>query len=120
MNGSLLKSKIIEAGFDLAEVARLLSISPQNLQSKLNSKDIKVGFLKEIAKCINRSVYYLLDIEELDGGRDDIIVASNKPKEEYGARLNYKEKVEYLEVVIEAQRRDLKSKDMVISALQEA
>lgn len=109
MDGNLLKMKIVEAGFELVEVARLLDISPQNLQSKLNSRDIKVGFLKEIAKCINKDLYYFLDIQKVGVKVDD-----TKEKEDTIP------KSKYLEVIIESQKSDLRNKDMVINALQEA
>ena len=113
MNGDFLKSKIIDAGFELAEVARLLSITPQNLQSKLNSKDIKVGFLKEIAKVINKNVYYFLDIKQSEDG----IIKKTKEAEN---QFSENEKIRHLEAIIEAQKNSLKSKDIAISALQEA
>lgn len=61
MEGETLKTKIKEAGYELVTVAKKLSISPQALQNKLNARDVKVSFLQEIAKSINKSVYYLLD-----------------------------------------------------------
>ena len=99
MNGDFLKSKIIDAGFELAEVARLLSITPQNLQSKLNSKDIKV--------------YYFLDIKQSEDG----IIKKTKEAEN---QFSENEKIRHLEAIIEAQKNSLKSKDIAISALQEA
>ncbi len=114
MDGDLLKSKIIEAGFELAEVARLLSISPQNLQGKLNSKDVKVGFIKEVSKVINRSVYWILDLKESDTNIiDDRLQSEIKPN------FNYPEQIKYLEAIIEEQRSNLKSKDIAINALKE-
>mgnify|MGYP006320100019 CR=1 FL=1 len=115
MSGDLLKSKIIEAGFELAEVARLLSISPQNLQGKLNSNDVKVGFVKEVSKVINRSVYWILDIKGFDTD-----ITDDWPKSEAKPSFNDQERIKHLEFIIEEQRSNLKSKDIAINALQEA
>lgn len=60
MNGKDLRYKIESAGFALSDVANALDISPQNLQNKLNSQDIKVSFLLKVAEVINKSVDYFL------------------------------------------------------------
>ena len=95
-------------------MARILSISPQNLQSKLNSKDIKVGLVKEIAKAINKDVYWILDIKGLG---DDLV--KNWQESEIQPSFSHQER-KYLEAIIEEQRNNLKSKDIAINALQEA
>lgn len=115
MNGNLLKLKIIDAGFELVEVARLLSISPQNLQNKLNTQDVKVGFLRDVARCINRSVYYLLDIEDYELQSTN----SSQLKNQTGS-FSDRETIRYLENIIEIQKSDLESKRIAINALQEA
>lgn len=64
MNGNYLRIKIKNMGFELSEVAKNLHISPQALNSKLNADDIKVSFLKEIAKAVNKTVYSFLEEEQ--------------------------------------------------------
>ncbi len=61
MKGNFLKEKIKNSGFQQASVAAKLGITPQSLESKLKSKDIKVSFLLEVAKAINKNVYYFFD-----------------------------------------------------------
>lgn len=61
MNGDFIRKKIEESGFQLVEVARRMKISPQDLQSKLKSKDIKVSFLLNIAQSINKNLYYFFE-----------------------------------------------------------
>lgn len=60
MTGKALKDRLKNLGFELAEVARLLKISPQNLQSKLNSDDLKLSFINDVALSINKNVYDLI------------------------------------------------------------
>lgn len=60
MTGKDLKYKIESAGFALSDVALALDISPQNLQNKLNSQDVKVSFLLKVAGVINKSIDYFL------------------------------------------------------------
>ncbi len=61
MKGDFLKEKIKNSGFQQSEVASKLGITPQGLESKLKSKDIKVSFLLKVAKAINKNVYYFFD-----------------------------------------------------------
>lgn len=58
MTGEYVKNKIKETGYMLDDVAKSMSISPQSLQSKLRSSDIKVGVLESIANAINKNVYF--------------------------------------------------------------
>lgn len=64
MTGLELRHKIEQAGYSLTDIASLIGISPQNLQNKLNNQDVKVGFLKDLAKAINKSIYYFLEADE--------------------------------------------------------
>lgn len=63
MNGKALKDRLKNLGFDLAEVARLLNISPQAFQSKLNADDLKLSFINDVAASINKSVYDLINLD---------------------------------------------------------
>ncbi|WP_053329070.1 hypothetical protein [Chryseobacterium gallinarum] len=79
MNGEFLRKKIESTGFQLVEIAEKLGITPQDLQSKLKSKDIKTSFLIRIAEAINKNVYFFFD----DYYREHPInsFTSNKTKE---------------------------------------
>lgn len=64
MNGDFLRKKIENTGFQLVDIAEKLNISPQDLQSKLKAKDVKVSFLQNLAQAINKNVYFFLDDDE--------------------------------------------------------
>ena len=38
-----------------------MKISDQNLQNKLNAKDVKVSFLIELARCLEKDVCFFID-----------------------------------------------------------
>jgi transcriptional regulator with XRE-family HTH domain len=61
MTGNYVKNKLKASGFKLVDVAVKMGITPQNLEGKLKSNDIKVGVLESIAKSINKSVYFFFD-----------------------------------------------------------
>ena len=61
MKGKFVKNKLKKEGYILEDVALAMGISPQNLQSKLKSSDIKVGVLEEISKSINKSIYFFFE-----------------------------------------------------------
>jgi phage repressor protein C with HTH and peptisase S24 domain len=61
LTGSELKQKLEFEGVEFADLARKLEMSPQNLQNKFRSKDVKFDFLKRVAIAINKSVYDLTE-----------------------------------------------------------
>ncbi len=83
MNGEYVKEKLKKGNFQFTEIANKLKISPQNLQSKLNAKDLKVSFLFALAKAINKNVYYFFG-DEFDnaglGKIKDFSVDNNETK----------------------------------------
>lgn len=58
MTGDFIRHKIINAGYQQAEVAQILGITPQTLESRLKAKDVKVSFLLAVAKAIKKNLYY--------------------------------------------------------------
>ncbi len=58
MTGEYIRTKIITSGYQQVEVAQKLGISPQSLENRLKAKDVKVSFLLEVAKAINKTIYY--------------------------------------------------------------
>jgi len=88
VNGDFIRKKIEIAGFQLSEVARNMNISQQDLQSKLKSKDIKVSFMENVAKAINKSVYYFFDSKD----EKNLTVENSKENgKENGKNSNVKE-----------------------------
>ncbi|EEI90229.1 peptidase S24-like protein [Sphingobacterium spiritivorum ATCC 33300] len=61
MIGNDLKIRLKNLGYELKEIAEKMGISPQALNSKFASDDLKVSFLQQIAKSINKSVYFLME-----------------------------------------------------------
>lgn len=68
MKGIEVKEKLIKAGFSMADVARLMDETPQNLNSMLRADDIKTGTLDRIALAVNKSVYFFYNNELEDMG----------------------------------------------------
>lgn len=64
MTGKELKINIKSLGIELKDIAEKLNISPQALNSKLSANDLKISFLQDVAKSINKSVYNLLEGQE--------------------------------------------------------
>lgn len=65
MDGTIVKEILLSGGYQLVDIASKLNITPQDLQSKLKSKDLKTSFLVEISNAINKSVYYFLEKGEV-------------------------------------------------------
>jgi transcriptional regulator with XRE-family HTH domain len=64
LTGAEVKYKLKEGGYSLTNIALAMGITPQNLQSKLKSKDIKIEFLQTLAKVINKTVYFFIESRE--------------------------------------------------------
>lgn len=61
MKAGEIKKIIAEQGLSLSEVASILEISPQLLNSWLSVSDIKVGRLIDISEAINKNLYEVLE-----------------------------------------------------------
>jgi len=57
MTGKEIVQKIKSFGYRKVEIAELMGISEQALNSKLKSSDIKVSFVQKLAEITNKSVY---------------------------------------------------------------
>ena len=58
MTGNTLKKLILSEGLSVAEVARRLGTSQQNLTCALNKDDIKTGLLERVAEAMNRPLSF--------------------------------------------------------------
>lgn len=58
MTGNTLKKLILAEGLSVAEVARRLGTSQQNLTCSLNKDDIKTGLLERVAEAMNRPLSF--------------------------------------------------------------
>lgn len=61
MTGKDVKTKLLASGYILADVAKGMGIIPQTLNSLLQANDIKTGVLENIAKSINKSIYFFFE-----------------------------------------------------------
>ncbi len=58
MNGETLKAQLLKIEPTLAEVARKLDMSKQNLDAKLSTADIKTGFIEQLAAIYGRPISF--------------------------------------------------------------
>lgn len=58
MTGNTLKKLILSEGLSVAEVARRLGTSQQNLTCALNKDDIKTGLLERVAEAMGRPLSF--------------------------------------------------------------
>jgi hypothetical protein len=63
MTGKEMIQKIKSFGYKKIEIAELMGISEQALNSKLKTTDIKVSFVQKLAEITNKSVYEWLSID---------------------------------------------------------
>ncbi len=76
MKGSELLKRIKGWGYKNADVAKLLNITEQHYNRKMEAMDLKVSFIIELANVLNKNVYELLGINETN--------IFSEPKSEYG------------------------------------
>lgn len=58
MTGNTLKKMILAEGLSVAEVARRLGTTQQNLTCSLSKEDIKTGLLERVAEAMNRPLSF--------------------------------------------------------------
>lgn len=108
MKGEVIKQKLKDGGYILDDVATSMSISPQNLNSKLKSNDIKVGVLEDIAKAINKSVDYFFNVDFAD--------SFNESRESYGKKITADDVAEKVFVKLQPQIQHILNKQSLIEA----
>ncbi len=71
MDVDYVRNKLKKGKFSMKEISEKLNISQQNLYNKLQSKDLKVNFLFELARAVNENVYYFFgdEFDNAGGGR---------------------------------------------------
>lgn len=58
MNGEHVKKKLAASGHNIAEVAKILGMSRQNLSQSLSSQDVKTGLVEKISNALGLPVSY--------------------------------------------------------------
>jgi phage repressor protein C with HTH and peptisase S24 domain len=64
MSGNELRKLLLEKGYVLASIASRMGISPQDLNSKLNAKSLKLDFIDKLERAIGKTVDELADGKE--------------------------------------------------------
>jgi len=105
MKGDTVRNILKNEGYVLDDVATSMGISPQSLNSKLKTSDIKVGVLEDMAKAINKSVYFFFDVELL-----------NEPQEKYKKEINADDVAEKVFNKLQPQIQQILNKQTVIEA----
>lgn len=107
MTGSELKDILTSLDESLANVARRLDVTPQNLDSTLKTKDVKTGLIERLAKLYNKPVSFFFDEQNSsihtegdyspasDSGDVSVIVGD----------AVLAERVKYLETILEEKER---------------
>lgn len=60
VTGEELKTKLKTLNIELSQLATSMGISKQNLNSKLKTSDIGIGFLQDISNSVNKTIYQLI------------------------------------------------------------
>lgn len=66
MTGEHLREKLNNQPIRLVDIAKKLKISPQSLENRLKAKDVKINFIVELSKAINKSVYFFIEGSDLE------------------------------------------------------
>lgn len=64
MDGKTLRPYLTALDTSLAETARKLGMTPQNLDNMLRNKDIKTGLIERLSKIYNKPVSWFFDEKE--------------------------------------------------------
>ena len=73
MNGLELKKKLKEGGFVLAVIARKMKMRPQNLNSILTAKEVKMSIIEKIAKATEKPIIYFIGEQKQTEEKNKII-----------------------------------------------
>ncbi|MDE6381125.1 MAG: hypothetical protein K2L11_11700 [Muribaculaceae bacterium] len=114
MTGEELKISLLSLDETLANVARKLDMTPQNLDGILKTKDIKTGLIERLCK-----VYHISSTFFFNESRGGVTVSATDNSQAAGRDLHVApedalmaERVKYLEAIV-------KEKDERISELKE-
>jgi transcriptional regulator with XRE-family HTH domain len=58
MRGAELKEKLKNSPYSMAELAKMIGVSPQNLNASFSSEDVKSGVLEKLAKALEVPVSF--------------------------------------------------------------
>ena len=113
MRGEQVKNILIDKGYKLSHVAKKLNISPQDMHSKLKALDIKTGFLEDIMKAINKSIYFFYQTK-MDSLSSPIVF---EPSENFNTNSLTREIIKK-DKEIDQLERIIKDKEEIIKSLQ--
>lgn len=61
MNGEQIKNRLAAAGYSIAESARILGMTRQNLSQALSSPDVKTGLIEKLSQSLNIPISYFIE-----------------------------------------------------------
>ena len=129
MKGIEVKNILKRNGFVIKEIAKLMSETPQNINSMLNADDIKTGVLERIANATKKSVYFFY--EEQEPIRDQSQISEQFLDNEERSKLlnmlesqqkmlaSFTEKLDSQQRTIESQQKLISSQQLSIAELIE-
>jgi transcriptional regulator with XRE-family HTH domain len=125
MTGKKIKEILVENGYKLVDVAKKMGESSQNLNSMLNTQDIKTGVLERIAKAINKNLYFFLcedtdKINQIFNTKNNLIGDGNNNVSSIGNNIGNNNEISLKsnndEIYL---HRMLEGKDVVIAELRD-
>lgn len=105
MKGEIIRQALKDNDYVLDEVAKAMGISPQSLNNRLNSSDIKVGVLEEIAKAINKSIDFFFSerfSNQLNENSSNVVSADVVAEKVYDKLLPHISQILNKQILIEA------------------
>ena len=64
MSGEQLNKMLKDSGYVLADIARMLGITPQALNQLLNAKDVKTGLLEDLCRVLGKDMSFFYETNE--------------------------------------------------------
>ena len=64
MSGEQLNKMLKDSGYVLADIARMLGITPQALNQLLNAKDVKTGLLEDLCRVLGKDMSFFYEANE--------------------------------------------------------
>lgn len=78
MKGTELKEKLKTTPYTMAEIAKKLGVSPQNLNASFSSEDVKSGLLEKLSEALNVPIaYFYGDSYNVQGNGNALATGDN-------------------------------------------
>ena len=88
MKGTELKEKLKTTPYTMAEIAKKLGVSPQNLNASFSSEDVKSGLLEKLSEALNVPIaYFYGDSYNVQGNGNALATGNNSTANSADDRL---------------------------------